>query len=117
MFVQFMANFWQLIEIGNGILNRDFSIFHVFCNSHFSRLFIIWNLTIVKRPVSIFIKMPTQQRWPESYFSDSDSAPVPKFLNPGPDPGSESFQIWETDSCSDSGYNHWSNRNLPMFFA
>jgi len=41
-------------------------------------------------------------------FSDSDSALVPKFLNP--DPGPEIFQIWESDSCSDSGY-HWSNRN------
>ena len=44
-------------------------------------------------------------------FSDSDSAPVPKFLNPGP----AIFQIWESDSCSDSGYNHQSNLNLPMF--
>jgi len=31
-------------------------------------------------------------------FSDSDSAPVPKFLNPGP----VIIQIWESDSCSDS---------------
>jgi len=44
-------------------------------------------------------------------FSDSDSAPVSKFLNPGP----AIFQIWESDSCSDSGYNHQSNLNLPMF--
>ena len=36
-----------------------------------------------------------------------DSAPIPKFLNPGP----AIFQIWE----SDSGHNHRSNRNLPMF--
>jgi len=41
-------------------------------------------------------------------FSDSDSAPVPIFFNPGP----EIFQIWESGSCSDSGYNHRSNRNL-----
>jgi len=40
----------------------------------------------------------------------SDSTPVPKFLNPGP----AIFQIWESDSCSLSGYNHWSNRNVPM---
>jgi len=46
-------------------------------------------------------------------FSNSDSAPVPKFLNPCP--GSAIFQIWESDSCSDSGYNHRSNRNSPMF--
>jgi len=46
-------------------------------------------------------------------FSDSDPAPVPKFLYPGPDPAI--LQIWESDSCSDSGYNHWSNQNLPMF--
>ena len=36
-----------------------------------------------------------------------------KFLNP--DPGPEIFQIWESDSCSDSDYNHRSNRNLPLF--
>jgi len=41
-------------------------------------------------------------------FSNSDSSPVPKFLNPGP----AILQIWESDSCSDSGYNHQSNRNL-----
>jgi len=44
-------------------------------------------------------------------FSDTDSAPVSKFLNPGP----AILQIWESDSCSDSSYNHHSNRNLPMF--
>ena len=44
-------------------------------------------------------------------FSDSDSAPVPKFLNQGP----AILQIWESDSCSDSGCNNRSNRNLPMF--
>ena len=43
----------------------------------------------------------------------SDSAPVPKFLNP--DPGPAILKIWESDSCSDAGYSHWSNRNLPMF--
>ena len=46
-------------------------------------------------------------------FSDSDSAPVPKFLDPGPDPAI--LQIWESDSCSDSGYNIRSNRDLPLF--
>ena len=44
-------------------------------------------------------------------FSYSDSAPVPKFLNPGP----EIFQICESDSCSNSSCNHRSNRILPMF--
>jgi len=44
-------------------------------------------------------------------FSDSDSAPVSKFLNQGP----AIFQIWESDSCSDCGCNHRFNRNLPMF--
>ena len=44
----------------------------------------------------------------------SDSAPVPKFFNPGPDP--EIFQIWESDSCSDSGYSR-GNRKLPMVFT
>ena len=46
-------------------------------------------------------------------FLDSDSAPVPKLLNP--DLGPAIFQIWESDSCSDSGYSHRSNFNLPMF--
>ena len=45
------------------------------------------------------------------YFSGPGSAPVPKFLNPGP----AILQIRESDSCSDSGYNHRSNRNLTMF--
>jgi len=44
-------------------------------------------------------------------FSDAGSTTVPKFLNLGP----AILQIWESDSCSDSGYNHRSNRNLPMF--
>ena len=35
----------------------------------------------------------------------------PKFFNPDP----VIFQIWEFASCSDFGYNHRSNRNLPMF--
>ena len=48
-------------------------------------------------------------------FSYSDSAPVTKFLNPGPDPCPAIFQIRESDSCSDSGYNHKSNLILPMF--
>jgi len=51
----------------------------------------------------------------EVTFSDSDSTLVPKFLNPGPDPGPAIFQISESDSCLDSGYNYQSNRNLPMF--
>jgi len=46
-------------------------------------------------------------------FSDCDSAPVPKFLNPCPDP--VIFQIWESDSCSDSGYSHQSKRNSLVF--
>ena len=44
-------------------------------------------------------------------FLDSNSAPFSKFLNLGP----AIFQIWDSDSCSYSGYNHRSNRNLPMF--
>jgi len=50
-------------------------------------------------------------------FSDSDSAPVPKFLNPGPHPGPAILQIRESDSCSDSGYNHRSNRNFNHVFT
>ena len=45
-------------------------------------------------------------------FSDSHSAPVAKFLNPGP----AILQIWESDSCWDSACNHRSNRNSPMLF-
>ena len=45
-------------------------------------------------------------------FFDSDSPPVPKCLNPAP----EIFQIWESDSCSDSGYNRY-KRNLSMLLA
>ena len=56
----------------------------------------------------------TPDPWPPAgvTFSDSDSAPVQKFLNPCAGPAI--FQIWESDSCSDSGYNHPSNRNLTM---
>jgi len=56
-------------------------------------------------------KIFMEGRGGRSRFSDSDSAPVPKFLNPGP----AILKIWESDSCSDSGYNHRSNHNLPMF--
>ena len=38
-----------------------------------------------------------------------------KILNPGQDQGPAIFQIWESDSCSDSSYNHQSNVNLSMF--
>ena len=31
------------------------------------------------------------------------------------DPGTAISQIWESDSCSDSGKNYRSNRNLPVF--
>ena len=48
-------------------------------------------------------------------FSDSDSAPVLKFWNPRPDPGPAILQIWESDTCSDSGCSHQSNLNLSMF--
>ena len=41
-----------------------------------------------------------------------DYAPVLNFLNP--DPGQQVFQIWESDSCSNSG-NHWRNRNSAIF--
>jgi len=33
-------------------------------------------------------------------FSDSNSASLPKVLNPGPDPAPAIFQIWESDTCS-----------------
>ena len=51
-----------------------------------------------------------------SHFFRLRLHPVPKFLNQGQDPGLAIFQIWGSDSCSDSGYNHRSNRNFPMFF-
>jgi len=44
-------------------------------------------------------------------FSDLESAPVAKFLNL--DPGPKNFQIWESESCSDSGC-HRCNRNSPI---
>ena len=46
-------------------------------------------------------------------FSDSDSAPVPKFWNP--DLGPKTFQIWESDFCSDSTC-HRSNCNFRLLF-
>ena len=70
-------------------------------------------------------KWPICQPWTISLFaevagvtvSDSDSVPVPKFWNPGPDPGPAIFQIWESDSCSDSGCNHQSNTLIyPCFY-
>ena len=48
-------------------------------------------------------------------FSDSDSAPFLKFPVSVPDPAPEILQIWESDSRLDSGCNHRSNHNLPMF--
>jgi len=48
----------------------------------------------------------------EASFSDYDSASLPKFLKPHP--GQKSFQIWESDSCLNSG-NHRFNRNPAMF--
>jgi len=36
-------------------------------------------------------------------FSDSYSAPLPKFLNPDP----MIFQIWKTESSSISGNHRW----------
>jgi len=47
-------------------------------------------------------------------FSVFDPAPVPKVLNPATGPSPQNFQIWESDSCSDSGY-HRCNRNSAMF--
>jgi len=45
-------------------------------------------------------------------FSDSDSASVPKFLNPYP--AQKFFWIWESDSFSNSA-NHQCNRNSAAF--
>ena len=47
-------------------------------------------------------------------FSDYHSTPVPKFLDPDSASGPKNFQIWEPDSCSDSGY-HRCNRNSAVF--
>ena len=50
----------------------------------------------IKKSVSdILIRFPSDVA--RVAFSDSDSAPVPKFLNPS----LAIFQIWESDSCSD----------------
>jgi len=45
-------------------------------------------------------------------FSDSESAPVPKFLNPGP----VILQIWESDSCSDSATIIYPTVIYPCFY-
>ena len=53
-------------------------------------------------------------------FSDSDRffslSPDPKLLNLIPVSFPESFQIRESDFCSDSS-DHQSNQNLPMFYV
>jgi len=72
-------------------------------------------------PDSVPPQLPTSRAWRSAHisevagvtFSDSDSAPVPKFFNPGP----AILQIWESNSCSDSGYNHPSNHYLPITTA
>jgi len=38
-----------------------------------------------------------------------------KIFESGPDPHPDILQNWESNSCSDSVYNHPSNRNLPIF--
>ena len=52
------------------------------------------------------------QRWPESLF-ETPTPLLSKFLSPDSDPAI--FQIWESNSCSDSGFHHRPNRKLPMF--
>jgi len=47
--------------------------------------------------------MSAQPGWVGVGFSESDSAPVAKFLQPHPGPNF--FQIWKSDFCSNSG-NH-----------
>jgi len=59
--------------------------------------------------LSVRICINNKSEVPGVTFAGSDSATVTKIFNPGP----EFFQIWESDSCSDSGY-HRSNRNLPI---
>jgi len=44
----------------------------------------------------------------------SDSAPIPKILNPNPVLDPKFFKILDSDSCSNSG-NHGCNRNSSMF--
>ena len=83
----------------------DQSLNNVFCRGG-------WGECHCQRSATVSHSMAVDQRWPESLFSDSDSTPLPKFLNPGP----AILQIWESDSCSDSGYNHRSYRNLPCFY-
>jgi len=55
--------------------------------------------------------VPSYQRWPESLFQ----TPLLFRLNLSLDPSAAIFQIWEFHSCSDSGCNHRSDHNLPMF--
>jgi len=76
---------------------------------------VIWAAVIFTKILSLVTVCwkPQPYVWepevPGVIFSDPGSVPVPKFLNPGP----AIFQIRESDSCSDSGCNHWSNLNLP----
>jgi len=72
-------------------------------------------LRYVKKTVGLHFQTYCASEVAGVTFSDSDSTPVPKFLNPGPDPGPEIFLILESESCSESDYNHRSNRNLPRF--
>jgi len=56
------------------------------------------------------------QRWVNnrggrSQYFRLDSAPVPNFGNPDP----EVFQIWESDTCSDSGYYRSNWQFTPVF--
>jgi len=75
------------------------------CNRH--TLFNLFQVTLHFLSFGIDWELTEQEVAGVTY---SDSAPVPKFLNPGP----EIFQISKSDSCSDSSC-HRSNRNLPMF--
>jgi len=62
----------------------------------------------------VFVSLP-HSRGGRNHFFRLWLPSCSKILNPGPDPGPTILQIWESDSCSDSGCNHRSNRNLPMF--
>ena len=61
----------------------------------------------------------TSTRVAEDIFSDSDRffslSPDPKMLNLVPGSFPKSFQIRESNFCSDSS-DHRSNQNLPMFY-
>ena len=83
------------------------------CNTDFriSRLLLVYELSPVATRAATATRAGCVRSGPEVAgvtFSDCYSDPVSKLFNPSP----AILQIWESGSCSDSGYNHRSNRKF-----